>query len=239
MAITRKFKLDDHRGYRNDSPFADWDLDLPSISGVYATQWVTGSNSTNRCDVTVQSTASPPAPSTGFQPWDFWQGLTLNIPGEGGNELLLANSTVPLPATGGPYRWITSDLTIVACLPTVNNDTGQGFIATTSDGTRYWFNWMAQFYEPQLKKKPEGSSTTYTLERRRNMLYATRVEDRFGNYVSYTYTNASNAPVRITRIAASDGRQLDLAYNANGHVNSVTDGLRTWTYEYSNFGFWH
>lgn len=234
VAITRTFKLDDHRGYRNDHPFADWDIDLPSVSGVYATQWVAGANgSTNRCTATHQSSASPPA-SALFQPWEFWQGLTLNIPGKGSSELLLANSTVPLPATGGPYRWITSDLTIVACLPTINNSTGEGFIATTPDGTRYWFTWMAQTYEPQLKKKPEGSSTTYTLERRRNALYATRVEDRFGNYVLYTYTNASTAPIRVTRIAASDGRQLDLTYNANGHIGTVTDGLRTWTYEYGN-----
>lgn len=234
VAVTRAFKLKDNRGYRNDYPFADWDLDLPNISGVFATQWIASSGgSTSRCTATHQSSASPPASGV-FQPWEFWQGLTLNIPGKGRNELLLANSTVALPATGGPYRWITSDLTILACLPTINNGTGEGFIATTPDGTRYWFNWMAQFYEPQLKKKPEGSSTTYTLERRRNALYATRVEDRFGNSVVYTYSNASTAPIRVTRIAASDGRQLDLTYNANGHISTVTDGLRTWTYEYGN-----
>ncbi len=55
------------------------------------------------------------------------------------------------------------------------------------------------------------------------------MEDRFGNYVEFTYTNAWNAPVRLTRIAASDGRVLTLTYT-NGYVSRVSSGSRNWTY---------
>ncbi len=196
VAITRTLTVNVRRGYRNDSMAADWELDLPSISGVFAPDWVVVSGSTNRCAVTSTLSASPPnvTSNTTFLPWDYWQGLTLNIPGGGGGELLLIDSASPRPTTGGPYYWVTSGLTAVSCLPTISNGSGQGFLAITTDGTKYWFNWMAQYYEPVLKKTSEGSSTTGTLNRRRNVLYATRVEDRFGNSVTYTYTNAANQP---------------------------------------------
>jgi len=35
-------------------------------------------------------------------------------------------------------------------------------------------------------------------------------------------------------MAANDGRSLTLTYNAAGHVSTVTDGARTWTYTYGN-----
>lgn len=235
VAITRTLTVNVRRGYRNDSMAADWDIDLPSISGVFAPDWVTNSGSTNRCAITSYTTASPPAVTAGvlFQPYDYWQGLTLNIPG-GGGELLLMDTASPRPTTGGPYYWITNGLTAVSCLSTINNGSGQGFLAVTTDGTKYWFNWMAQYYEPVLQKTPEGSSTTGMLNRRRNVLYATRVEDRFGNSVTYTYTNAANQPVKLTRIRASDGRQIDITYNSAGQIASFTDGTRSWTYQYGN-----
>ncbi|MDQ3205304.1 MAG: hypothetical protein M3Q40_02055, partial [Pseudomonadota bacterium] len=40
-------------------------------------------------------------------------------------------------------------------------------------------------------------------------------------------------PVRLTRIRASDGRQLDIAHNTHGAVSSVTTGTRTWQYQYA------
>lgn len=242
VAITRTLTANTRRGYRNDSMAADWDIDLPSISGVFAPDWVSGSSgSTNRCTASSASSASPPSVTKGvlFQPWDFWQGLTLNIP-DGGGELLLKNSASPVPNTPGvDYYWVTNGLTAVSCLPGItntggSNGNGQGFLAITKDGTRYWFNWMAQYYEPQLQKKPEGASITGTLDRRRNVLYATRVEDRFGNYVTYTYTNAANQPGKLTSIQASDGRQIDLTYNSSGQIATLSDGNRNWTYQYGD-----
>lgn len=58
------------------------------------------------------------------------------------------------------------------------------------------------------------------------------MEDRFGNAVTYTYDAAK--PWRLLNMTASDGRTLTLTYNTAGHISSVTDGQRSWTYTYGN-----
>ena len=73
------------------------------------------------------------------------------------------------------------------------------------------------------------------LPRKMGYLYATRVEDRFGNWVSYTY-DASN---RLTEINASDQRKVVLTWRTDAPlVDQITlqpgsVGARTWRYEYS------
>src|SRR5690606_40810610 len=56
-------------------------------------------------------------------------------------------------------------------------------------------------------------------------IYATRVEDRFGNRVDYDWQGD-----RLTRIHANDGREITLAYNADGTLKTATAGNRVWTY---------
>ena len=71
-----------------------------------------------------------------------------------------------------------------------------------------------------------------SLGREQVRILPTRIEDRFGSYVTYTYDAAN--PWRLQSIVASDGRSLTLNYNASGQISSVTDGTRTWTYIYGN-----
>lgn len=73
---------------------------------------------------------------------------------------------------------------------------------------------------------------TLSLAREQVRILPTRIEDRFGNYVTYTYDLAN--PWRLLSVVASDGRSLTLSYNASGQISSVTDGTRTWTYVYGN-----
>jgi hypothetical protein len=126
----------------------------------------------------------------------------------------------------------------IACLPKIKNGDGEGFVAVTSDGTRYWFDWMAQTPEPSVigYQYSPGSSllpTEYGMELKVNTLYATRMEDRFGNSTQFTYANAWNQPARLTQIASSDGRRIGLQYAGN-FVSSITDGHRTWSYRYAS-----
>ncbi len=77
------------------------------------------------------------------------------------------------------------------------------------------------------------------LTRREGRMLVTRIEDRFGNYVTYSYSGDD-----VTDIAASDGRHVTLTYQtdpatgASSHrVNTITiqggaAGTRTWTYSY-------
>ncbi|MBA8884757.1 RHS repeat domain-containing protein [Dokdonella fugitiva] len=68
------------------------------------------------------------------------------------------------------------------------------------------------------------------VNRREYSLHATKVEDRFGNTVTYDYDPAN--PRRLRAITASDGNAITLAYGTNGKVSSVVHNGRTWRYEY-------
>lgn len=240
VAFTRKFEVRNSVGphLHNDFPMEDWEIDLPNISGIFAPEWITGASNApyQRCSVTSAGAARPPYitfDSTLFQPKDYWQGHTLSLP-TGGGELLLLPADQARPSTGGPYFWITADQTRLSCLPGIQNWSGggEGFLATAADGTRYWFDWMGSTIEDALLSK-----TGKLLARARVALYPTRVEDRFGNRVDYTYVNSRGSPIRLTRILASDGRQIDIAYNTtHGAVSSVTTGARTWQYQYALAG---
>lgn len=233
-----------------DEAFSDWDLELPNISGVFAisTGWINpaAGQASKRCELTHPSLARGPTIIQGgasFQPDEVWSGTRISIPGRGSKPLMLRVSSLPQPNAGGAY-WITPDWTSVACLPSINSSnggSGQGFVATTAEGVRYTFDWMAVRHETRLAKVVSthnwGSSYQY-VPRGRFALYATRVEDRFGNWVSYTYTNAATAPVKLTRIESSDGRLITLTHNGNFVASaSVTEGpsgqVRTWSYGYA------
>jgi len=195
-------------------------MDLPNISGVYASTGWSGA----RCS----GAGRPPTINQNgelYQPEDYWQGISANMPG--GGEMLQVAASTPKPTTGGPYYWTTSGFTVFSCLSGIKNgQSGEGFLAVTADGTRYWFDWLATFYETPLK----GASGNSTLTRNRMVLFATRVEDRFGNWVTYTFD--PSVPKRLTRIDANDGRFITVAYNAAGYVSAVSNGVQTWNYVY-------
>jgi RHS repeat-associated protein len=244
VEITRTYSAKRWKGLAHDDAFADWSIALPNISGIYSASqgWISGSATTplNRCSITTMGVARPPNINMGggifFRSDDYWKGLSLEIPGSGGGELLLADAGARAPATGGPYYWVTNDFTYAGCLPSIGNGDGEGFFAITPNGVRYEFTHMASFVEPRLKDTASfyltGAHTKY-LPRRRFALYATRAEDRFGNWVEYTYQNAAGSPVRLKQITSSDGRTITLEYNPQGNISSVTAAGRPWTYQYA------
>jgi hypothetical protein len=236
VAFSRSYSVRNRKDTVTDEMLADWSVDLPHISGVFTTDWIVpGATPGNRCS----DTALPPLPGNGYIYSDYWQGLSISLPGGGGGDLQAARSDIAKPTVGGPYPWVTENGTVhLSCLATLKNRTGQeqGFLAVLPDGTKVWYDWMAQHYETPMKGNQVnvsgGGTPMYWIQpRRRNVLYATRVEDRFGNYVTYTYSNAWNAPGKLTRIQANDGRQIDVTYSGS-HIASISDGSRTWTYGY-------
>ncbi|WP_336807971.1 hypothetical protein [Fulvimonas yonginensis] len=81
-----------------------------------------------------------------------------------------------------------------------------------------------------------AATTTDVMVRSLGVLLVTKVQDRFGNTLNYSY----DADGYLTAITASDGRALSLTYVAGTHrVQSVTlqpasGSPRTWTYAYSS-----
>lgn len=263
VAITRTFSVEDRSsGVPSALPFGDWDIDLPNISGVYGPTWQEEAGeypSEGRCSRlggTVAASVAPDAPAgpTLYTGYDYWNGLTANMPG--GGELLVADRATVKPEAsllhdGKAPRtplWLTPSFTYFGCLPNIKNGPGQGFIAITADGTKYWFDWMAQQQLPGLAGPVThtGSGNPSPLNRKLNALYATKVRDRFGNEVNYTYTNNYLSPVRLTAITSSpetagvatSQRQITVGYRPSGRIGSVTavdasGTSRTWTYTYT------
>lgn len=277
MEIRRRFVVesrdlsDRNRLLTRDGGFADWELDLPHLHGVFAygKGWqVDGTTTAARNLRCLAGDTFPPEPPLvegspgGF--WaaaEYWQGNHLHMPTGGDQEMLLIHtSTSPRPNDGKTYLWLTNNLWTFSCLSnTANGVAGDAFLATAPDGTRYWFNWFAKREVSIITKTvgapidmfaradspsarqllresagttaaPVGSGSA--LMREEVHVFPTRVEDRFGNYITYTYD--AEKPWRLLSMVASDGRALTLAYDAAGHISTITDGARTWTYIYGN-----
>lgn len=215
--------------------FGDWDLDIPRLSGVFdaRTGWINSASGTNRCS---GYSAPPNAVISGTAWWypeEFWQGNTLYVPGSGGQEILLRSAAnTAKPTDGQAYPLVSSANWQIRCLTTLANGTGEGFVAVSPDGTQYRFDWMATRPYPAMFG---GDGTR--LSRREVWILPTLITDRFGNTVTYSYDAVD--PWKLTRIQASDGRLLTLTYtsvNGSSRIDTVTDGSRTWNYDYGNAG---
>jgi RHS repeat-associated protein len=200
----------------------NWSLEVPRIAGNFSNSlgWVNQAKNTQRC-----SNFSPPPAIVFVDTYQYWQGIFLTVPGQGGGEVLTrAAGNSSAPSDGNAYPLVTKDHWQIRCLSTIQNAAGEGFIARSPSGDEYRFDWMAQRGISGVKNE------TTTVSRSEFMLQATLVTDRFGNWVRYTYDPAN--PRRLTSVTSNDGRSITVSYGANGHVSSVFDGTRTWTYSY-------
>ncbi len=226
-----------------------WEIEVPSISGIFALGVSASSNGAPPYGWSADSSTPLSRCSTGsgrppnlaslsgdlYDPTKFWSGVKVNVPGQINSDLLLAQAATQNNPTA-PARWITKEHWLISCLPTVVNATGEGFLATSPDGTKYTFNRMAIMAGSSRYTKvyaywcecANGSQNIY-LYRAKYYLVATKVEDRFGNTVNYNY----DANSRLTSITASDGRQITLVRNASGVITSATAHTKTWNYNYS------
>jgi len=249
MAIRRTLSVETDKVFPNKHLLGDWDLGLPYISGVFTTAqgWrvAVGSNgSLMRCSApTTVDEARPSAFATdgvAFEPKDFWQGYSMSIPGGGTQQLLFrGESPVAIPSMGGPYRWVTKEFWHIGCGALTSGQGGDGFVALSPDGTKYYFEWMLSKPQKDMGKSgppPQSGSpmpwvTTGRVELR---IYATRVVDRFNNMVTYHWT-----PDGLQSIEATDGRRFDFDYQApGGAIESVRWGsgplAREVNYHYLN-----
>jgi RHS repeat-associated protein len=166
-----------------------------------------------------------------FYATEYWHGNFLHVPGSAPQEVLKrAAGNTSAPTDGNTYPLVTRDHWQLRCLSSLKSGAGEGFLALAPDGTKYQFDWMATRGERFLK-----GAGAVVLGRQEVRLYATLVTDRFGNTVSYAY-DTSGRPLSIT---GSDGRKITFTYTAvNGlqRVGTVSDGTRTWTYDYTAAG---
>jgi RHS repeat-associated protein len=251
--LTRRYRVDYRTapmGARAPGLFIDWELDLPHLRGTFARtegnatsgwQVSTPGQPNQRCSVDPNSPGQgqPPSAMGSGNYWSFasdqyWHGNSLYIPGRGDETLMvIAQGNANRPADGRTYRWVASNNWVVACLPSTANDVpGEGFLVVSPEGTKYFFDWFAKVYANPVSAASgvfPNSWVSY-LERQEQYIFPTRIEDRFGNWVTYTFDPAN--PLRLQTIRASDGRSIELTYNAAGRIATAHTSARTWTYAY-------
>jgi YD repeat-containing protein len=244
--------------------FGDWRLELPSIQTITVPEekFFTG----NRCTEfnkapQVTFSAKEHYNAVTFLPEHWWGGYQLEIPGIGRQDLLKrdpSNAIIPQMSgsTNGLMEFpiVTKANWVVACLPKISNETagrgyndkwGEGFLVVSPEGTKYWMDWLT--YREYADVMPAAANSA-NVARQMAVMLATRVEDRFGNSLSYHYDESGN----LLDIKSSDGRSLVLSYETWGgwHSSSISKSTysrvisatlqasdavsRTWKYSYSS-----
>jgi len=209
-------------GIRNVAGYTQWyfEQDEPYIGGSFsqALGWVTYSGSASRCSQANTASGKPPRVKSSngrngwFEPDEYWSGYQLSMPGGGGSSLRQLGSTspVPLPTSGGPFHWAANDHWYFSCIA-LSTGTGEGFLGYSPDGLKYHFDTMRSTVLPLLNKF-DSSGKDLDLDRYDIRIYAGKIEDRFGNYVS--------------GLTASDGRTV--TKTVSGNIVTFQYGARQW-----------
>lgn len=227
------------------SGFGDWELEIPQLTtlvpgttkwGSTVGDWRVYDNSyqvtTQRCTFMANGMWSPPANYAGYKtgavdPAFWWQGYQLRIPGSA--EPILMRAAAPGPSSGF-FPGVTTSHWQIGCLAnTTYGQGGEAFFALSPDGTKYFFTHLT-FDEYASYKDTDPYVSSYWSYQPRNIarMKATRIEDRFGNSVTYGYTGE-----KLTSITGSDGRSVAIEWWSDAPlIKTITANGRTWNYAY-------
>jgi hypothetical protein len=244
VRIGRRFKVIDRHNEGNLPGFGDWDLDLPRIEGTFnsAIGWKLDDGTYNRCTSQAYPDVGPSTVALAV-----WSGTNLYIPGQGEQELLVNDQPkLPTITDGQSYPWVTANFTRVRCLSqTATGYPGEAFVALTPDGTQYTFDYVVTYPASGLKLPPNPEFVPDTTPPERSTAYGhvardhvaflpTRVEDRFANWVTYTYYPGTD---KLSDIVSKDGRKIHIDWNG-AQISTVTARAaapasdRQWSYNY-------
>jgi len=252
VSVGRRYTMGVQTSAYGEGLFADWDLEIPHLHGIFsAGPGATGMRGwavygTTHAAMVARCTNFGPPPdaptsnmAVALDPDQYWGGNLLYVPGVGDAKMLVRDSANSIKPTDGytsanpnAYGIVTKSQWQFRCLSslqspvTTQNTDGEGFLALAPDGTTYQFDWMAT-------RVYTGMSAGGNISRVEVWIMPTKVTDRFGNSVIYTYDTTD--PWKLTDIAdsAPNGRHIHLTYGSDHRVSTVTDGTRTWTYSYS------
>lgn len=219
LDISVAYKL----GVRKIGLNTEWyfEQDEPHIGGSFseAAGWTTSMDGGARCSM-PSGVFRPPvvASSNGrpgwYEPSEYWSGYAFSLPG--GNTSYLNrfdSSQTPTPPTqGGPYHWATNGHWYFSCAPLVVG-AGEGFVGHSPNGLKYHFNKLQVWRDLLPLDKNNNNGQWLELYRQELRIYASKIEDRFGNYVA--------------GLTASDGRVVTRAIS--GSTVTFTHGSQQWS----------
>ena len=170
----------------------------------------------------------------------YWQGVHLHIPGETSEVFVRRNfpgSDMTPESDYHNVRVTDSNWTYDKreCLPGRISSDGSVFQPVqvkSPDGRIFTFGHMVDYQSGKRK-----DSLIFRSQMVRRVLYVTKVEDHFGNFVEYNYTDDD----QLLSIEAKDGRRIDLDYSqpdesGERRLESARAGGRKWSYELGSKG---
>jgi RHS repeat-associated protein len=227
VGIRRRYH-DANFTHRNTAEFGDWGLSIPTI---HNTLFLSGGKLQNfwglgkECSASQQQEPSPVMVRGSFiESRQFWSGVSLNT--ENSDEKLLASfdsTSNQVYTTKGNWK--------ISCYDRADG-TGEGFKAVSPQGVTYFLD-VPHMVRSEMPDYPQAQ--LYQV-----FLRASKISDRFGNTVNFTYQTRQLASGltsnNLVSIAASDGRTITLKYEHPTEpylITSITADQRTWRYEYS------
>jgi hypothetical protein len=222
IVISRSLKSSAN-SYSQYDMLADWNLDFPAIqttllksSTRYSGSWGQG----KECSGSLE-----PGPISNwgsvFESFEYWNGDSLQLPGGKSVKLLENNGYFASIST---YRKVTQSNWKFSCFNRADGQ-GEGFIGYAPNGLKYTFDKLRLIKGQSIIRafKPTSRFNAFML--------ATKLEDRFGNFIKYNYTGNN-----LTSITTSDSRTVTFNYNHPTNSNLITSFTfngRTWNYDYS------
>jgi hypothetical protein len=196
--------------------FNDWDLDIPHIHGTvaYPDFW-----KSPRCPARPPAPIPSGSPGNTISPDVFWNGYFVYLPETGDQEILVTYPEYQGPTDGQVWSRVTKDGSVFSCFNLADGG-ADGFLLSTPDGKKYRFDHLVYRFNQSM----HDSEGFFLVDRYEAWILPTQISDNFGNTVTYTWSGWE-----LKSIVASDGRRLDIT---GLPIRSVTDGTRTWTYQY-------
>ncbi|QPB84110.1 hypothetical protein CWC22_014365 [Pseudoalteromonas rubra] len=143
----------------------------------------------------------------------YWSGVKLHIPGQVTEDIREGSGDFSgMKITKSLYK-------VTDCYQRADGQ-GQGFEVTSPDGTKYYFDHKVV--------RPNGLPFPIGNMGRRAMMMATKVEDKYGNTITYQYSNG-----KLIRVFSNDSRIIDLIYSNNMLTKARANG-KVWQYIYSD-----
>lgn len=231
VAIRRVYR-GNYWQFQNSAEFGDWKLSIPNISttlmtgpGYISGAWGQG----QECSGSLN-----PGPfyagGTMLESYQYWNGDSLNVPGQINEKLLTPSSHLLTSSEVGIYRRVTKSNWRISCFDRYDENNvvvGEGFRAEAPNGDIYTFDQLRL-----VEAKPSGNKRWGGVVKYNAFMLVSKVVDRFGNWVRYHYDDGY-----LTRITANDGRTITLEYNDPSYphlVTAVTANNREWEYNYVN-----
>lgn len=171
-----------------------------------------------------------------------WNGMTLVTEDGEQQSILKRNASLnplhPSIPEATSFPAVTQQSWQVGCrAQTSNAEEGEAFLVVSTDGTKYWLDHLSGVRAETISEMdPTGTGVWLRQGRMLAWMYATRIEDRFGNWVQYHYDGDE-----LDYIDASDGRYVDITWTHVDGAALISDievqpgatPVRKWHYSYA------